>query len=97
MYLAVIDAQLDKVIQTGVNILLGVACFVFIFMIITTGIKFMTSNSAEEHQQAKSKLIWVIIGFVLCVLSVVIFNVVWNVVSQYKETLTDPNTMPNTR
>ncbi|MBQ7277219.1 MAG: hypothetical protein IJS58_08255 [Bacilli bacterium] len=40
----------------------------------------MTSNSAEEHQQAKSKLIWVIIGFVLCVLSIVIFNVVWTLV-----------------
>lgn len=80
MYLAIISNELDKVIQTGVNILIGVAAFVFIFMIITTGIKFMTANSAEEHQQAKSKLIWVIIGFALCVLSIVIFNVVWGLI-----------------
>lgn len=80
MYLAIINNELDKVIQTGVNILIGVAAFVFIFMIITTGIKFMTANSAEEHQQAKSKLIWVIIGFALCVLSIVIFNVVWGLI-----------------
>ena len=80
MYLAIISNELDKVIQTGVNILIGVAAFVFIFMIITTGIKFMTANSAEEHQQAKSKLIWVIIGFALCVLSIVIFNVVWSLI-----------------
>lgn len=80
MFLAIIDERIDPVLRTGVNILIGVAAFVFIFMIITTGIKFMTSNSAEEHQQAKSKLIWVIIGFVLCVLSIVIFNVVWTLV-----------------
>ena len=80
MFLAIIDERIDPVLRTGVNILIGVAAFVFIFMIITTGIKFMTSSSAEEHQQAKSKLIWVIIGFVLCVLSIVIFNVVWTLV-----------------
>lgn len=80
MFLAIIDERIDPVLQSGVNILIGVAAFVFIFMIITTGIKFMTSNSAEEHQQAKSKLIWVIIGFVLCVLAIVIFNIVWTLV-----------------
>lgn len=80
MFLTIIDDRIDPVLQSGVNILIGVAAFVFIFMIITTGIKFMTSNSAEEHQQAKSKLIWVIIGFVLCVLAIVIFNVVWTLV-----------------
>lgn len=90
MFFTVIDKELDAIIQTGVNILIGVAAFVFIFMIITTGIKFMTANSAEEHQQAKSKLIWVIIGFALCVLCIVIFNVVWNIVSEYKPNPTQP-------
>lgn len=80
MFLAIVNDQLDGIIQTGVNILIGVAAFVFIFMIITTGIKFMTANSAEEHQQAKSKLIWVIVGFALCILSIVIFNVVWSLI-----------------
>ena len=91
MFLTVIDKDLDAIIQTGVNILIGVAAFVFIFMIITTGIKFMTANSAEEHQQAKSKLIWVIIGFALCVLSIVIFNVVWGLIgSNASEIINDP-------
>lgn len=90
MYLAIISKELDTVIQTGVNILIGVAAFVFIFMIITTGIKFMTANSAEEHQQAKSKLIWVIIGFALCVLSIVIFNVVWGLIGTNFHDIEDP-------
>ena len=89
MYLAIINSQLDKIIQTGVNILIGVAAFVFIFMIITTGIKFMTANSAEEHQQAKSKLIWVIIGFALCVLSIVIFNAVWGLIGEKAKEVID--------
>lgn len=89
MFLYVINQDVDGIVQSVVNILIGVAAFVFIFMIITTGIKFMTANSAEEHQQAKSKLIWVIIGFALAVLSIVIFNVVWNIVSEYK-----PGTQP---
>lgn len=82
MFLAIISDEIDDVLQIGINILLGISAFVFIFMIITTGIKFMTSNSAEEHQQAKSKLIWVIIGFVLSIMAVVIFNVVWSLVGQ---------------
>ena len=86
MFVTVINQDVDGIIQKGVNILIGVAAFVFIFMIITTGIKFMTANSSEEQQQAKSKLIWVIIGFALCVLCIVIFNVVWNIVSEYKPT-----------
>lgn len=90
MFLTVINSEVDGIVQSVVNILIGVAAFVFIFMIITTGIKFMTANSAEEHQQAKSKLIWVIIGFALAVLSIVIFNVVWNIVSQYKPSTTQP-------
>lgn len=83
MFLTVINKDIDPIVQSAINILVGVAAFVFIFMIITTGIKFMTANSAEEHQQAKSKLIWVIIGFVLCVTSIVIFNVVWSLISKY--------------
>lgn len=90
MFLTVINSEVDGIVQSVVNILIGVAAFVFIFMIITTGIKFMTANSAEEHQQAKSKLIWVIIGFALAVLSIVIFNVVWNIVSEYKPSTTQP-------
>lgn len=91
MFLAIIDEKIDDVLRIGVNILIGVAAFVFIFMIITTGIKFMTSNSAEEHQQAKSKLIWVIIGFVLCVLSIVIFNVVWGLIGSNATNPSYPN------
>lgn len=78
MFLEIINEQIDQVLETGFNLIITVAAIIFIIQIIMTGIKFMTSNSAEEHQQAKSKLIWVIVGFILCILSIVIFNVVWS-------------------
>jgi len=71
------DAEVNKIIQTIVNILLYVLGAIAVIMIVVGGIRYATSNGdASGIKSAKDTILYAVIGLVVAMLAWAIVNFV---------------------